>query len=241
MLAIFLIAYITLVFGIEMALRAYKSERFAPRGKWNTSICIAAVTFLILMTWIPTVAWPMPNRCFGSLIWYSVRYELIAIVIISILVFFFLLLAGLISFQLMRTPDVDANERIAASRMCYYLLMAALVYVSAIITTQRRPLMSKSGPRSASGNRDSSSGIQERTHYGSRRRSGSFRFWNHHWVFPPLPSSQCYSHGHQSDQQGPSSIPCHQEATTKTSIFWPKRSGDEHKRAARPARRAASR
>jgi hypothetical protein len=84
------------------------------------------------MTWVPTVAWPTPNICFGSLIWFPVRYELIAIIILAILVFSFLLLAALISIQLMRTSDVDPNERIAASRMCYYLLMAALIYVSVL-------------------------------------------------------------------------------------------------------------
>lgn len=128
--AIFLMGYITLVFGIEMALRAFKYERFAPRGRWNAAICIGVVSFMVLLTWMPTVAWPMYNRCFGSLIWFPVRYELIAIVILSVLVFFFILLAALISIQLMRTSNVDPNERIAASRMCYYLLMAALVYVS---------------------------------------------------------------------------------------------------------------
>lgn len=131
--AIFLVGYITLVFGIEMALRACKHERFAPRGKWNTTICIGIISFLLLLTWMPTVAWPMYNRCFGSLIWIPIRYELIAIVILSIITFFFLFLAALISIQLMRTSNVDPNERIAASRMCYYLLMLAVVYVSTIV------------------------------------------------------------------------------------------------------------
>ena len=122
--------YLTLVFGIEMALRAFNYERFTPRGKWNVLICIGVVAFLILMTWIPTVAWPTQRFCLGSLIWFPVRYELLAIVILSILVFFFLFLSALISIQLMRTSNIDPNERIAASRMCYYLLMAALIYVS---------------------------------------------------------------------------------------------------------------
>ncbi|KAF2274240.1 uncharacterized protein EI97DRAFT_131813 [Westerdykella ornata] len=126
--AIFLTGYINLAFGFEIALRAFKRERFAPRGKWATSSCIAVVAFLTLITWIPTVAWPMYNRCLGSLIWFSVRYETIAIAILSILVFCLLVLAALISTQLMRTSNVDPNERIAASRMCYYLVMAAVVY-----------------------------------------------------------------------------------------------------------------
>ncbi|KAF2786454.1 hypothetical protein K505DRAFT_259881 [Melanomma pulvis-pyrius CBS 109.77] len=142
--AIFLLGYVTLAFGIEMALRAFKRQRFAPRGKWNSPICLGAIFALLLATWMPTIAWPMFNRCFGSLIWFTVRYELISICILSILVFSFLLLAALISIQLMRTTDVDHNERIAASRMCYYLLMVTVVYVMVIpveIQAHRRDFM----------------------------------------------------------------------------------------------------
>jgi len=127
--AIFLMGYITLVFGIEMAIRSMKYNRFEQRGKWNVTICIGVISFLTMLTWMPTVAWPMYNRCFGSLIWFPVRYELIALIILGILVAGFLILAALISIQLMRTANVDPNERIAASRMCYFLLMAALIYV----------------------------------------------------------------------------------------------------------------
>jgi NADH:ubiquinone oxidoreductase subunit 6 (subunit J) len=130
LLAIFLVGYITMVFGIEMAWRSVGSERFAPRGKWNTTICIAVVSFLLLLTWMPTIAWPMYNRCFGSLIWFPMRYDLLTLVILSILVFSCLLLAATISIQLMRTPNMDHNERISASRMTYYLLVVALIYVS---------------------------------------------------------------------------------------------------------------
>ena len=129
--AIFAVGYITLVFGIETTLRSFKHERFAPRGKWNTILCIAVVAFFLLLTWIPTIAWPMFNRCFGSLIWFPMRYDLLTLVLLVILVSLLLLSAAIISIQLMRTTKVDPNERIAASRMCYYLLLTAVIYVSA--------------------------------------------------------------------------------------------------------------
>jgi hypothetical protein len=119
-----------MVFGIEMAWRSTRSERFDQRGKWNTTICIAVVSFLLLLTWMPTIAWPMYNRCFGSLIWFPMRYDLLTLSILCTLVFFCLLLAAIISIQLMRTSKMDHNERISASRMCYYLLVVALIYVS---------------------------------------------------------------------------------------------------------------
>ncbi|KAL6708327.1 hypothetical protein ACN47E_003251 [Coniothyrium glycines] len=142
--AIFIIGYITLVFGIEMAIRAFKSEPFAPRGRWNTTICVGVVCFMLLLTWMPTVVWPMYNRCFGGLVWFISRYDLLALVILCTLVFFFLLLAALISIQLMRTPNLDQNERISASRMTYFLLVAALIYALVIpveVQSLRRDFM----------------------------------------------------------------------------------------------------
>ncbi|CAE7196388.1 hypothetical protein PTNB85_05666 [Pyrenophora teres f. teres] len=126
--AIFLVGYITLVFGIEVVVRAFKRERFAPRGKWNTTICIAVVSFMLLLTWMPTVAWPMSNTCFGSLIWFPMRYDFLMMIILAVMVFCLLAVAALISIQLMRTPGLDTNERISASRMTYFLLVAALIY-----------------------------------------------------------------------------------------------------------------
>lgn len=124
--------YITLVFGIETALRSFKKERFAPRGKWNTILCIGVIALSLLLTWIPTIAWPMFNKCFGSLIWFAMRYDVLTLVLLIILVSLLLLLAAIIGIQLIRTADVTSNERIAASRMCYYLLLMAVIYVSAI-------------------------------------------------------------------------------------------------------------
>ncbi|KAF1979129.1 hypothetical protein BU23DRAFT_448190 [Bimuria novae-zelandiae CBS 107.79] len=126
--AIFLLGIITLVFGIDMAIRALKAERFAPKGKWTTTICVGAISFLTLMTWMPTVAWPMYNTCFGSLIWFPMRYELLMLVLLILLISTLLILAAIISIQLMRTSDVDPNQRIAASRMCYYLIVGAFLY-----------------------------------------------------------------------------------------------------------------
>lgn len=72
----------------------------------------------------------MFNRCFGSLIWFPMRYDLLTLVLLVVLISLLLLLAAIIAVQLMRSAEVDPNERIAASRMCYYLLLTAVIYVS---------------------------------------------------------------------------------------------------------------
>jgi hypothetical protein len=58
------------------------------------------------------------------------RYDLLMLVILCVLVFLCLLLAAIISIQLMRTSKMDHNERVSASRMCYYLMVISLLYVS---------------------------------------------------------------------------------------------------------------
>ncbi|EMD59307.1 hypothetical protein COCSADRAFT_101775 [Bipolaris sorokiniana ND90Pr] len=141
---IFLVGFITLVFGIETLVRAFRQERFAPRGNWNTTICIAVVSLLLMLTWIPTVVWPMSNVCFGSLIWFPMRYDRLMLSILSILVFSLLSVAALVSIQLMRTPGLDHNERISASRMTYFLIVTALIYALVIpveVQSLRREFM----------------------------------------------------------------------------------------------------
>lgn len=90
------------------------------------------VAFLTLLTWLPTVIWPMFPRCVGGLVWFTMRYDFLSLVILCVLVSSFLVLAAIISIQLMRTVEVDPNERIAASRLCYYLIVAAFIYVRMI-------------------------------------------------------------------------------------------------------------
>jgi uncharacterized membrane protein len=80
-----------------------------------------------------------PDHCIGSLVWYPIRYEFISLAIVSVLLIAFLVLAAVISIQLMRSTNVDPNERIAASRMCYYLVTATIFYVSLQVLS--RPLI----------------------------------------------------------------------------------------------------
>jgi hypothetical protein len=81
----------------------------------------------------------MFNRCFGSLIWFPMRYDLLTLVLLIVLVSLLLLLAAIISIQLMRPADVDLNERIAASRMVYYLLVTEVIYVSLALVETKAP------------------------------------------------------------------------------------------------------
>ncbi|KAF2462373.1 hypothetical protein BDY21DRAFT_277458 [Lineolata rhizophorae] len=125
--AIFLVGYTVLVFGVETAVRSFGKVKFAPRGKWNTPVCIIVLAILLLLTWIPTVVKKSRRFCFGSISWWPFQYAFLVLVILSILEFLFIILGTVIGLQLLRSVNVDPNERIAASRMFYYLLLAILL------------------------------------------------------------------------------------------------------------------
>lgn len=220
-----------------MALRAFKRQRFAPRGKWNSPICLGAIFALLLATWMPTIAWPMFNRCFGSLIWFTVRYELISICILSILVFSFLLLAALISIQLMRTTDVDHNERIAASRMCYYLLMVTVVYVSSLKVLLKHQLMYDTGHGDSRRNPSPSTRLHEHAGHFKNCRNLSLHLWNRRGILPSFPPCKRHPLGHQASQGNECTI--NTEATAD-SLLWSQRLGNEHQWSYRFARWQAS-
>ena len=75
---------------------------FASRGCWDTFVCWVVVLLMLLMIWVPTTARKYrQDECPGSL-----------------------------SFIVLRTATVEREERIAASRMIYYLVVAALLFVA---------------------------------------------------------------------------------------------------------------
>lgn len=50
------------------------------------------------------------------------------------LIFAFLTMAAIIGIQLFNTKDIDPNERIAGSRMFYYLVGSAILEVRFVIS-----------------------------------------------------------------------------------------------------------
>ncbi|KAF2146137.1 uncharacterized protein K452DRAFT_263738 [Aplosporella prunicola CBS 121167] len=124
--AIFLVSYTSLVFGIETTVRALKGPENAPRTRWNTPICLGVIFILLIITWIPTVVWQSPGQCYGSLIWFAFSYRKFVLPVLSILIFSFVSLGTLISLRLLRSARFEHHERIAASRMVYYLVFATI-------------------------------------------------------------------------------------------------------------------
>ncbi|KAF2840280.1 hypothetical protein M501DRAFT_931612 [Patellaria atrata CBS 101060] len=127
--ALYLPAFTLLIFGVETVVRSFKRERFGPRGKWNTKICLLLIALATLAIWVPTTVNKTRRFCFGSIVWFVIPYYTISIALIPFLLFSFLLLAGIIAVQLLRSMKVDPNERIAASWMIFYFFTGVVVYV----------------------------------------------------------------------------------------------------------------
>jgi len=119
-----------LVFGLETTIRALKRNRFEPRRKWTTTICIAVVAVLEFLTWLPTVISPSNTKCFGDIIWRPIKYSLVAMVILNVLIVALVVMTIIIGVRLSKTVNIEPAERIAASRMFYYLIAATILHVS---------------------------------------------------------------------------------------------------------------
>lgn len=128
--AIFSLSYMHLVFGFEMAIRSLKKTPFQPRNKWANTACISAFVILLICTWIPTRIIPEEKmKCYGDIIWQSFRNVKTGVGISAGLVFAFLTMAAIIGLQLYNTQNVDTSERIAGSRMVYYLTASSILQV----------------------------------------------------------------------------------------------------------------
>ncbi|KAI0011152.1 hypothetical protein F4779DRAFT_626676 [Xylariaceae sp. FL0662B] len=124
--AIFIVPYIQLVFGLEVAFRALRKRPLPPRGKWNIAICLAVVKIMLLGTGLVAFFVRAPNLCFASLFWFVARWAeggfilLLAVTII-------LMISGIIVFlKLTRYSLIETSERVSASRMVYYIAIAVV-------------------------------------------------------------------------------------------------------------------
>lgn len=115
-----------------MTIRSLRRTRFAPRPKYTTAVCTAIALVMSVLTWLSTRLRMPRNRCFGDMIWRSIRSAPLGVVICSFLIPSFIMMAAIIAMQLHRTVNVDPNERVACTRMVYYLLLSAVLYVSIV-------------------------------------------------------------------------------------------------------------
>jgi hypothetical protein len=125
-IALFLAPYIQLVFGVEVAIRALRKKPFAPRGKYNVSICLSIVGMLVLANFLVADFDQSPNFCLTSLIWFVSHYSIYCFGVLVGIIVFVLKAAVVIFVRLHRSLKVEVTARVAASRMVYYLALAGI-------------------------------------------------------------------------------------------------------------------
>lgn len=130
--ALFIVPYLQLVFGLECAIRSFRSIPFQARGKYDVAICLVVVFLMLIITWIPSHIWPEPDTCFASLVWFITRYGKLGFVLLSVTGGLMIMSALTIFIRLSTVNLIDQHQRIAASRMVYYLALGIVSMVSGL-------------------------------------------------------------------------------------------------------------
>ncbi|KAK2065605.1 hypothetical protein LY76DRAFT_216609 [Colletotrichum caudatum] len=122
--AVFIVPYMQLVFALEVAFRSLRKNPLPPRSKWNVTICLAIVGTFLLITYLVTLFVRPPNFCFASLFWFVQRWKEGCFVILTTISVALLASTLVIFFRLHNNATIENSERVAASRMVYFLAVA---------------------------------------------------------------------------------------------------------------------
>ncbi|CAN8095325.1 unnamed protein product [Discula destructiva] len=120
--AIFVVPLTHLVFGLETAFRGVRSD-FAPRGRWNVSICLACVGLMCVAAVVVGAFNRAPQLCFANLFFFLKHYSTGCFAVFSLVSLTTLLVIATIFLKLRKGQFVSATERLAATRMIFYLVL----------------------------------------------------------------------------------------------------------------------
>lgn len=96
---------------------------FAPRGRWNITICLSMVGTMSLVTVIVAAIDRAPDFCFASLFWFVRVYAPGGFAVFVTVAATTLIVIGTMFLKLNKSRNVSPTERVAASRMIYYLVL----------------------------------------------------------------------------------------------------------------------
>ncbi|KAM7198101.1 hypothetical protein V8F20_006346 [Naviculisporaceae sp. PSN 640] len=125
--AVFIVPYIQLVFGLEVAIRGLqKKEPFGKRGKWAVTICLTIIGLLILTNFLVANFDRAPNFCLTSLFWFVAHYSVGCFAILTGVASILIVCTVIVFVRLHRSTKIEVTERVAASRMVYYMALAVV-------------------------------------------------------------------------------------------------------------------
>lgn len=79
---------------------------------------------MLIGTWIPSFVKPQSDKCFASLVWFVSSFGELGFVLLITTTGLIIICGLTIFIQLSRTNMIDQHQRIAASRMVYYLVLS---------------------------------------------------------------------------------------------------------------------
>jgi hypothetical protein len=120
------------VFGLECAIRSFRKVGFPARGKYDVLICLAVIVLMLIITSIPTHVSPERNYCFASLARFVTQYGHLGLVLLAGCAGLAITGATAIFYRLTTLTPINQRQRIAASRMVYYLMLAVVSLVSQV-------------------------------------------------------------------------------------------------------------
>ncbi|EAA31862.3 hypothetical protein GE21DRAFT_7316 [Neurospora crassa] len=124
--AVFIVPYIQLVFGLEVTIRGLLKKPFAPRGRWNVTICLSVVGLLLLLNLLVAIFDRSSNFCLTSLFWFVAHYSVWCFGLLVGISGLLLVCVVVIFVRLHRSNKIALIERAAASRMVYYMTLAII-------------------------------------------------------------------------------------------------------------------
>ena len=127
---LWLVPYTMLVFGLETTFRSLHGKRFQGQKWWHLTTALTAIFVITLATWVPSNVFSRHGECLASLVWWTSHFAKLGLVIGTGLMFTFIVCACVITGQLLRIVDMHKNERIAATRIVYYLIVSTIILVS---------------------------------------------------------------------------------------------------------------
>ncbi|TQS37038.1 hypothetical protein Golomagni_02501 [Golovinomyces magnicellulatus] len=125
-LAIFIVPYIQLVFGLECVIRSFRTLPFQDRGKHDIKICCGVIILMLVLTWIPSQTLPESDVCFASLLWYIPRHGKLGFIILSSTAGLMVICILYIFCRLSTVSLIDRHQRIVASRIIHYMMVGVV-------------------------------------------------------------------------------------------------------------------
>lgn len=119
-----------LVFGLETTFRALHYKHYTVQKWWNIVFCVIVVLIMTLVIWIPSNVSPARHGCLTSLVWWTKHLAKVGLVIASGLISTYVVCAVVVTAQLLRALKISREQRIAATRIIYYLISSTMITVS---------------------------------------------------------------------------------------------------------------